>query len=137
MLLELNKVVGEKYRVLGNQDPSLCYAFGTGADSAEISSAFSDDLLRRERDLYDHAIRTAAPRPAPDSRKIGNLQANLRRALLASGVTESQFGLLDAPSVPPAQHAQYCEVTILLFREIGKLPLEDAAMVMRLLMSGK
>ncbi len=138
VLIDLNKVVGEKYRVLSQYNPSLCYAFGTGGDSPEISSAFPDDLLRRERDLYERAIATATPRPAPDPRKIGGLQAALRRALLAKGVTESQFGLLDAPQVlPPDQHAQYCDVTILLFREIGNLPQEDAALVMRILMSGK
>ena len=85
VLIDLNKVVGEKYRVLSQYNPSLCYAFGTGADSAEISSAFPDDLLRRERDLYERAIATATPRPAPDPRKIGGLQAALRRALLARG----------------------------------------------------
>lgn len=137
VLIELNKVVTEKYRVLNQRDPSLCYAFGSGANSAELSAVFSDELLRRERDLYERTITTAAPRPAPDARKLSGLQANLRRSLLANGVTESQFGLLDAPQVAPEQHAQYCEVTILLFREIGKLPQEDAALVMRLLMSGK
>jgi hypothetical protein len=137
VLIDLNKVVTEKYRVLSQQNPSLCYAFGTGVDSPDISSAFPDDLLRRERDLYERAIATATPRPVPDPRKIGSLQAALRRALLARGVTESQFSLLDAPQVAPDQHAQYCEVTILLFREIGTLPQEDAALVMRLLMSGK
>ncbi len=137
VLIELNKVVAEKYHVLNRQDAALCYSFGSGADSVEFSSAFSDDLLRRERDLYERAIATATPRPAPDARKIGNLQGILRRALLAGGVTESQVGLLDAAQVAPEQHAQYCEVTIRLFREIGNLPHEDAAVVMRILMSGK
>jgi hypothetical protein len=137
VLLELNKVTGEKYRTLNSQNPSLCYAFGTGADSPDISAAFSDDLLRRERDLYERAIRTAASRPTPDPRKVSSLQGNLRRALLTNGVTESQFALLDAPQVAPEQHAPYCEVTVLLFREIGRLAPQDAALVMRLLMSGK
>ena len=137
VLIELNKVVREKYRALNAQHPSHCYAFGSGADSAELSAAVPDEILRRERDLYEQAIKTAAARPTPDPKKIANLQAILRRALLASGVAESQLGLLDAPNVAPAQHAQYCEVTILLFREIGKLPPEDAAMVMRILMTGK
>jgi hypothetical protein len=137
VLIDLNKIVAEKYRVLSQINPSLCYAFGTGADSPDISSAFPDDLLRRERDLYERAIATATPRPAPDPRKTGSLQAALRRALLARGVTESQFSLLDAPQVAPDQHAQYCDVTIQLFREIGNLPPYDAALVMRFLMSGK
>ena len=137
VLIELNKVVREKYRALNAQHPSHCYAFGSGADSAELSTAVPDEILRRERDLYEQAIKTAAARPTPDPKKIASLQSVLRRALLASGVTENQLSLLDAPSVTPAQHAQYCEVTILLFREIGKLPPEDAAMVMRILMSGK
>ena len=137
VLIDLNKVVGEKYRVLSQQNVSLCYAFGTGSDSPDISSTFPDDLLRRERDLYERTIATAAPRPAPDPRKVGSLQAALRRALLARGVTESQFSLLDAPQVPPDQHAQYCDVTVLLYREIGNLPPEDAALVMRFLLSGK
>jgi hypothetical protein len=137
VLIELNAVVAEKYRVLSRQDPALCHSFGSGADTAEFSSAFPEDMLRRERDLYERAIATARPRPAADARKIGNLQAVLRRALLAGGVTESQVGLLDAAQVAPEQHAQYCEVNILLFREIGKLPQEDAAVVMRILMSGK
>ena len=137
VLLELNKVVGEKYHALNTQNPALCYAFGTGADSPDISAAFSDDLLRRERDLHERAIRTAATRPPPDPRKVSSLQGYLRRGLLANGVTESQFALLDAPQVAPDQYPQYCEVTILLFREIGKLPQEDAALVMRRLISGK
>lgn len=137
VLLELNKVMSEKYRVLNSQNPALCYAFGTGADSPDISAAFSDELLRRERDLYERAILTAAARPAPDQRRIATLQANLRRGLLANGVTESQFALLDAPQVTPDQYPQYCEATILLFREIGRLAPEDAALVMRRLISGK
>jgi hypothetical protein len=137
VLIELNKVVREKYRALNAQDPSHCYAFGSGADTAELGAAVPEDLLRRERDLYEQAIRTAASRPVPDQKKIASLQGMLRRALLASGVTESQFNLLDAPSVTPTQHAEYCEVTILLFREIGRLAPEDAAMVMRILMVGK
>lgn len=137
VLIELNKIVREKYRALNAQNPSHCYAFGSGADSPELSAALPEDLLRRERDLYEQAIRTAASRPAPDAKKIASLQGMLRRALLASGVTESQFNLLDAPNVAPAQHAEYCEVTILLFREIGRLAPDDAAMVMRILMAGK
>jgi hypothetical protein len=137
VLIELNNVVREKYRALNAQNPSHCYAFGSGADSPELSAALPEDLLRRERDLYEQAIRTAASRPVPDAKKIASLQGMLRRALLASGVTESQFNLLDAPSVSPTQHAEYCEVTILLFREIGRLAPEDAAMVMRILMAGK
>jgi hypothetical protein len=137
VLIELNKVVREKYRALNAQNPSHCFAFGSGADTTELGAAIPEEILRRERDLYEQAIRTAAARPTPDAKKIASLQAALRRALLASGVTESQFGLLDAPSVTPAQHAEYCEVTILLFREIGRLPPEDAAMVMRILMTGK
>ncbi len=137
VLVELNKVVGEKYRALNRQDPALCHAFGAGGDSPDISAAFSDDLLRRERDLYERAIVTAATRTPPEPKKIAALQAILRRALLASGVSESQFALLDAPSIAPAQYADYCLTTTLLFREIGKLAPEDAAMLMRLLMSGK
>ena len=119
------------------KNPSLCHAFGTGAETAEIGASFSDELLRREHDLYERAINTATPRPTPDARKIASLQRNLRAALLGAGVTESALGLLDAPHVAPDQHAQYCDVTIKLFAEIGRLPGEDAALVMRLLMSGK
>ena len=137
VLIELNKVVREKYRALNAQNPSHCYAFGSGADTAELGAAIPEDILRRERDLYEQAIKTAAARPTPDAKKIASLQTILRRALLASGVAESELSLLDTPGVTPAQHGQYCEVTILLFREIGKLPPEDAAMVMRLLMTGK
>ena len=137
VLIELNKVVREKYRALNAQHPSHCYAFGSGADTTELSAAVPDEILRRERDLYEQAIKTAAARPTPDAKKIASLQTILRRALLASGVAESELSLLDTPGVTPAQHAQYCEVTILLFREIGKLPPEDAAMVMRILMTGK
>jgi hypothetical protein len=137
VLLALNKVIGEKYRVLTEQNPSLCYAFGTGVDSPEISAAFPEDLLRRERDLYERAIATATSRTPADQRRISNLQAALRRALVAGGVSESQLSLLDAPNVAPEQYAQYCEVTTRLFGEIGKLPPEDAVAVMRILMSGK
>lgn len=137
VLLALNAIIAEKYRVLNSGDPALCHAFGTGSDASEITASFSEELLRRERDLYERAILTAASRPAPDTKKITNLQAVLRRAMLSNGVSESQFALLDAPGIAPAQYADYCQATTMLFREIGRLAQDDAATVMRRLLSGK
>ena len=109
-----------------------------GSRFRRISAAFPDELLRRERDLYEHAIKTAAARPTPDpeeNRQPSGASFAARCSRAVSRKASSACSM--RRNVAPAQHAQYCEVTILLFREIGKLPPEDAAMVMRILMSGK
>jgi len=85
LLVDVNRITAEKYRVPERKKPQLLLrlCFGIG-QMWRLQFAVSRDLLRRERDLYGPSSRRAAPRPEVDAQKVGALQDNVRRAMVAS-----------------------------------------------------
>ena len=81
-------------------------------------------------------MRTAAKRPdvkAPDNA----LWQKLSGRLAAKGITKADLDLIRGSKAADGQQAKYCSVTIALYREAAALPPNDAAVVLRSLISAR
>jgi hypothetical protein len=132
VLIDYNKVLIDQYTFLNAKNVSTCYSYASGTDpSANFSAELSRELLQREREVEERVVRTAAKRAPTDQGVLARLFAKLRKELLARGVTDADFRLLESTDLGRSQHSQYCRVTILFFREISRLPRQDSATVLR------
>jgi hypothetical protein len=98
---------------------------------------FSKEFLQRELDLQERVARTATTRASTNPAVLNTLFAKLRKALLAKGFTDTDFGLLEVANVDRSKYAQYCRTTISFFREIGNLPPQESAVVLRSIFASK
>jgi hypothetical protein len=131
VLIEYNKILIDQYTTLNAKSPSTCYSYASGArPQTNYSTEFSKDLLQRESNVQERVVRTAMKRDLTNEAGLTALFAKLRTRLLAKGLTDSDFSLLEATNVDKSKYAQYCRFAISFFGEIGRLPpLESAALL--------
>jgi hypothetical protein len=138
VLVDYNKVLIDQYTSLSVKSPAACYSYASGTGSpTNYSAEFSKDLVQREIDVQERVVRTATKRPSANPTVLNALFAKLRKELLAKGLTDADFALMEATNVDRAKYAQYCGATILFFREIGRLPPRDSATVLRSIFTSK
>ncbi|WNJ88941.1 hypothetical protein [Bosea sp. 685] len=131
VLIEFARVTLDQYVVLGQKNPSLCYRYAAGVGSpANISDVVPQALIQRELALGERAITTAAPRPPIDPQILEALMSRVQAAL-AKRFTAETLGIFQLSSVPPAQHADYCNIAVALYQEIVALPPPEAALILR------
>jgi hypothetical protein len=138
VLIDYNKVLIDQYTFLNAKSSSTCYSYAsaTGPLTNE-SPEFSRDLVQRELGVEERVVRTATKRASTNPAVLTPLFAKLRKELLAKGLTDTDFTLLESTSVDRSKHAQYCRTTILFFREIGRLPPLESATVLRSIFASK
>jgi hypothetical protein len=138
VLIDYNQVLVEKYSVLNAKDPATCYSYASGTGPlTNYSAEFSKELLQRELDVQERVARTATTRASTNPAMVNALFAKLRKALLAKGLNDTDFGLLEVANVDRSKYAQYCRTTIAFFREIGNLPSQESAAVLRSIFASK
>ncbi len=138
VLIDYNKVLIDQYTSLSAKSPSACYSYASGTGSpANYSAEFSKDLLQREMDVQERVVKTATKRVSTNQNVLNALFAKLRKELLAKGLTDADFVLLESNNVDKSKYAQYCSTTILFFREIGRLPPQENATVLRSIFASK
>lgn len=138
VLIDYNKVMIDQYSFLNAKNPSTCYSYASGAGPlTNYSSELSKELLQRELDVQERVARTATTRTSTNPAVLNALFVKLRKALLAKGLTDTDLGLLESANVDRSKYAQYCRTTILFFREIGNLPPQESATVLRSIFASK
>lgn len=127
---ELTKV----FESLAQKDPETCKALTT---SGKASASFDPQNMRAALDAMADVIDDSvnAPQPPPQQQ---------RAQQLLSGVTERVYAKPNANLVAPQMlaqaatlpAAQLCNTMIAYYREILRLPPQDASTVLRMLMRG-
>jgi hypothetical protein len=134
VLIDLGSLMADQLAVLQKQSPAICYKFATSGvlDSDLIPQAFS----KRELDIEERIIRTAAKRPDADA-SGKELWPKLSNKLAAKGITKSDLGLIEGSKVADSQQARFCSVLIALYREAAALPQKEGAVILRSLVAAK
>jgi hypothetical protein len=131
VLIEFAKVALDRYVALGQRDPSLCYRYAAGVGGpVNISNDVPQALIQRELALGERAITTAAPRPPITPQTLEALKDRVY-AILAKRFTAEKMGIFQLSSVPPVQHADYCNIMAAMYQEILALRPAEAALILR------
>jgi hypothetical protein len=132
VLADYNRLLQDQYRELSARDPSRCYMYASGEDSrASFSGELSKALLQQELGLNERAVKTATERAPVDKHTIEALWKKVHAQMSASGVTNADWTLFETKKVPKANHARYCTIATIFVREVGKLPQQETAILMR------
>jgi GYF domain 2 len=132
VLADYNRLLQSQYRELSAKDPSRCYMYASGEDSrANVSGELSKALLQQELNLNERAVKTAAKREPADKRLIENLWKKVHAQMSAGGVTNADWALFETKKVPKLSHARYCTIATIFVQEVGRLPQNETAILMR------
>jgi uncharacterized protein DUF4339 len=132
VLADYNRLLQNQYRELSAKDPSRCYMYASGEDSrANVSGELSKALLQQELNLNERAVKTAAKREPADKRLIENLWKKVHAQMSAGGVTNADWALFETKKVPKLSHARYCTIATIFVQEVGRLPQNETAILMR------
>lgn len=136
VLMDYDALIVDQYTLLAGNNPTACYEYasGTGA-TTNYAAEFPQELLRRELDLEDRVLRTAAARPPAGHADV--LLAKLRKSLVTKGVTDADLKLLESSAVEKPKHGRYCRTAIAFYREVTGLPTQEAASVLRTILSSR
>ena len=132
VLADYNRLLQNQYRELSAKDPSRCYMYASGEDTrANFSSELSKTLLQQELSLNERAVKTAAKREAADKRLVESLWKKVHTQMSAGGVSNADWALFETKKVPKASHARYCTIATIFVQEVGRLPQDETAILMR------
>ncbi len=138
VLVDYNNILIDQYSFLNAKSPSICFSYAAGTDpKANYSAELSRDLVQRELAVQERIVKTAAKRAQTSPSVVTPLLAKLRKELIAKGLTDADFNLLESTVVERSKHSQYCRMIILFFREIGRLPPPGNAIVLRHIFASK
>jgi len=133
VMIDLGNLIADQLAGLQKQSPANCYSFATGgAPYTDMPEA----LAKRELDVNERIIRTAANRPDTDA-QARELWLKLSGRLAAKGMTKSDLDLIQGANIPVGQQPKFCSVLIALYREAAALPQKEAAIALRSLISAK
>ncbi|WP_445493393.1 hypothetical protein [Rhodopseudomonas sp. RCAM05734] len=132
VLVDLGRLYADEYAALGGKDPTLCYQYASGSGS---KTSFADDLpaafAGQQNDIDRRAVETAAKRDDALPAELAKSWNALGKRIAAQGIGDDQVKLLNSDKVAPAQHAEYCRVQTIFYREIATMPEKEAALLMR------
>jgi hypothetical protein len=133
VMIDLGNLIADQLAGLQKQSPANCYSFATGgAPYTDMPEA----LAKRELDVNERIIRTAANRPDTDA-QARELWLKLSGRLAAKGMTKSDLDLIQGANIPVSQQPKFCSVLIALYREAAALPQKEGAIALRSLISAK
>lgn len=137
VLVDLGKLIAEQYAALGRKNPKLCYLYASGAGgTSNFSSDIPAALVKREADLAERVLATAARRPKITEKITIPLWERVYRQL-ERRVGPEKIALLQNENPTPAEYVEYCTASIALFEEISRLRQNEAGLLMRQIWSEK
>jgi hypothetical protein len=132
VLVEIGSAYADEYSALGAESPTLCYQYASGiATREDFPADLPPDLLARENDLSRRIIETARGRQKVSPEVVSDLWKKLGAQLGSKGVGVEQIKLLTGDKIAAPKYAEYCAVSVMMYREISKMPEREAAIVMR------
>jgi hypothetical protein len=133
VLAEIVAVYAEEYSALGAKSAAQCYQYVSGIGIPDIPAA----LLEKEDDINTRVIETAKNRLPVGDAYIATIWKKIGTTLASKGLSEDQFELFSATTVPPDRYGDYCSVATVIFKEMSRLPQSEAAALMREILAGK
>jgi hypothetical protein len=121
-----------------NTDPERCISLVDETKGAKLNVNLARqfrDIFRMELDLHANILRDAKKEgvKAPTERQV---QPYLSKVFFALGSMPGvRLSLLDQPNLGPSDYKDYCGMTLSMFREIRRLPREEAVALLRYLYS--
>lgn len=137
VLVDVGNIYADEYSALGSKNAALCYQYASGVRNRVTVSDIPSELVKRENEVNKRVVETAAKRSVTPESVSNALWKKIGTQLGAKGVAAEQFDLIGSSSVPPGRYAEYCTVAVLLYREISKLPHNEAGILLRQLLSDK
>jgi hypothetical protein len=137
VLVDVGNLYADQYSALGAKNPALCYQYASGVGSGITGSDIPSDLAKRENEVDKRVVETAAKKPVTPESVTDALWKKIGVQLKAKGIAAEQIDLIGSMSVTPGRYAEYCTVAVLLYREISKLPQNEAGTLLRQLLSEK
>jgi hypothetical protein len=132
VLVEIGSSYADEYSALGAESPGLCYQYASGvATKQDFSADLPSDLLARENDLNKRIIETARGRQDVSPEVVSDLWKKLSAQLDAKGIGLEQIKLLASDKIAAPRYAEYCAVSVTMYREIAKMPQREAAIIMQ------
>jgi hypothetical protein len=131
VLIDYAKILADQYSALNTLSVTACYQFAYGDNAEAVAALLPQDLVVRERSVQERVLRTAIKRPPIDPQVKEQLWEKLGARLAANGVTKADFEVIGAKTVDRSKHALYCAVSIIMFREISRMPQREGALLMR------
>jgi hypothetical protein len=137
VMAEISLLDADEYAAMGAKDPSLCYQYASG-NFANIDLAdVIPGLIERENQLSQRVLETAKPRPDVPQAELAELWKKIDARLSEKGVSDDQLKLLDSGPGDATRYGEYCSVSEASYREIARLPANEAGMLMRSLLSNR
>jgi hypothetical protein len=131
VLSDIGAVYADQYKALGSKSLALCYQYASGVGNTVAPSDIPEALIHRENDINRRVVETALNRAAVDATVSQALWKKVGTVLASNGVRSEQFDLLSTARVPTEKYGDYCTTVTMLFREISKLPQNEAGILMR------
>jgi hypothetical protein len=136
VLVEIGSYYAEEFSALAAQSAELCYRYASGvATEEDFSADLPTDLLVRASELNKRVVETARPRQSVSPEVASDVWNKLRAQLASKGVGTEQIELLASDKIAAPSYAGYCAVSVMMYREISKMPRTEAAIVMRQLLA--
>jgi hypothetical protein len=137
VLSDIGAVYADQYKALGSKNLALCYQYASGVGNTVAPSDMPEALIRRENDINRRVVETASNRVAINATVSEALWRKVGTILASNGVRSEQFDLLSAATVSTEKYGDYCTTVTMLFREISKLPQNEAGVLMRDVLANK
>lgn len=131
VLIDSAHLLIDQYRALGQSDPTLCYQYAAlGAGKVSVAGALPVELVQRELGLQERVIMTSRARP-PVPEAVTRAALNRVHQTLVRRYGADRVAIFSDETVAPAQHLDYCALSIALYRELVAQKPEDAGRVLR------
>jgi hypothetical protein len=137
VLVDYAKILADQYSALNKRGATACYQFAYGDSAEAVVSLLPQDIVVRERSVQERVLRTAIKRPPIDPQVKEQLWEKLGTRLAANGVTKADLEVIGAKTVDRSKQALYCAVSIIMFREISRMPQRESALLMRSILLDK
>jgi hypothetical protein len=135
VVVDYNTLLVDQLRAFNEKNPTYCYQYASGTEfSPTTFRELPAEIQRRDMQLQNRVLMTAREREAPQGDVVQRGLASVRKQLEES---RTNLDVLSLPKVERERHGEYCEATIRFFSEIGKLPDQDKAAVMRFILGAK
>lgn len=133
VLIDYGNLMADELAALQSR-PATCFRYATSG--VLDASLLPQVLSKREVEIAERVIQTAAGRPDPDA-PAQTLWPKLSGRLAAKGVSKRDLDLIRGSKVADDQQARYCSVLAALYREAAAMPQKDGAIILRSMLSAK
>ena len=129
-LIDFASLAAEQYEMLGAKDGKACYEYATKGGNSKIIEQLGPEMNKREVALSERVLRSNTIRSVSSSGQLEALYGKVF-AKLGKQYSDADILLLVEPEkTKPAQYSKFCRMLASMFREVTRLPLEDAGSVL-------